>query len=192
MIALIVWAVSLALVWGFGDHADVKSEIILSIGFTVALGLVFPSVYAWEFVSLVPKRAREAEIAAQPPAPQINTTGPNWPIREAFFALCPDALDADNERWEEAGQRLLDLLSTEQIAAWGRPRRAMERTKSPLAKVPAGFWREAWFTYEFFDEDSEDDEHVSSRSSMGGPYSYSDLRFNRATLEAAWNALGAL
>jgi len=57
--AIIVWAVMLALVWTFGDHSDVRSEIIISFWSTVALLIVLLSFYVWKFVALVPVRAKE-------------------------------------------------------------------------------------------------------------------------------------
>jgi len=139
----------------------------IGLGLLGIVALVFVSFKIWQ-------RERRALIAAL-----ASSSKPDWPIHDAFFALEPTVIDnIDEEKWEEVGNKLLDLLSTGQIAAWGREIDRFSMRRSALIKIPEKFWQGATFTFWFLKEDDPDAMHVESNSGKGlGPNPICGLAF---------------
>ncbi len=147
----------------------------IALGVTGVAAFVFSAFRVW-------RHERSAVLAAR----AVTSARPNWRIHDAFFELRPDIIDdVDEEKWEEVGSKVLDLLSTNQVMAWGRE---IDRFsgRSPLQPIATEFWRGARFTYWFLKEDDPASIHVESNSGMGHN-EYADVHFDRASLEAAWN-----
>jgi hypothetical protein len=78
---------------------------------------------------------------------------PDMPIREVFFYLDDDVLNAQAEQWKTVGRDLLDRLSTGRLQAWGRRigrgnphsrARAAQERNGLERRGPIGFLTKAW------------------------------------------------
>jgi hypothetical protein len=113
---------------------------------------------------------------------------PDFRIRDLFFYIRPDVLDGKN-LWEHVGLEIMDKLATGQLKAWGR-RYFVRSVKKPLTEIDVKVWHSAAFTYDFFKDDSDDEEHVRFLGDKSSVHSYCDVRVNRAQAEAiAWSSV---
>lgn len=118
---------------------------------------------------------------------------PDWPIRDLFFHIDPDAVDETETRkdaWLKVGRDILTRLSTKQLEAWGEP----SGISSPrLVPIPQRFWESADFTYMFFGEGERYKELVHAQSQdSDGRIEYRNLTFSRTEALAIWPGKKAL
>jgi hypothetical protein len=112
---------------------------------------------------------------------------PDWTVQELFFHLRPN-LDrvGPMEPWDEAGQDVLDKLSSGQLQAWGREIvRGTTTTSRNLAPVDAAYWRSARFTFVFLLDGRERDVHVNHDGPSSLP-AYADLRVSSERALELW------
>jgi hypothetical protein len=63
MIAIILAAVSLVVIWTIGGKEAAWGELIVRMGATIAVVLAFPLVYAWKMIVVPAKLAAEKQAA---------------------------------------------------------------------------------------------------------------------------------
>ena len=127
-------------------------------------------------------------INLHPSAIVVGGVRPNWSIQELFRYLRPRLNASDSMTlWDEAGDDVLDKLSTGELHAWGREiLRGQNATAfHNLAPIEASYWRTARFTFVFLLDEHERDKHVTQRAQSTLP-DYADVRVSREEAIELW------
>jgi hypothetical protein len=102
---------------------------------------------------------------------------PDMSLHELFLHIDPDAFEKDKKTI--VGQDVKDRLSTGQLHSWGREIQSSRRLA--LAPIPAAFWKDATFTYNFADNAQS---VWDARSANG--QDYAEIMVNRAAVIGIW------
>jgi len=102
---------------------------------------------------------------------------PSMSLHDLFLHIDPDAFEKDKKT--VVGQDVKDRLSTGQLHSWGREIQSSRRLA--LAPIPAAFWKDATFTYNFADAAPS---VWDARSANG--QDYAEIMVNRAEVVVIW------
>lgn len=120
-------------------------------------------------------------IAAANPSPFM-------PIRELFYHIHPRPF-TDTDSKEAVGREVMDQLSAERLAAWGR--QIVGTKRLALAPIALHLFRQAKLTYWFLDEGGERSLHIECIATTvgNGTYQFADLHVDREQALAIWSYL---
>ena len=170
---------------GYGLVLAVASVVIAFFVIFIARLVLAPARLYWE--QFRKAESLEADLAVARGSADL---GPNWPIRELFFYLEPDALDRPHEKlWERAGEQVRDALSLGRLTVWGRPSKTKlgdwVGERAALRPIVKTYWEKAFFTYTFFETTAKDTTHCYADRDTGRP-AYADLQVNRDEVLKLW------
>lgn len=112
-------------------------------------------------------------------------------VWEPFYLLDPNYLHLENHQRRKINQTILDALAEGQLFSWGRPvknRGLIDELDGVVAQprpepIAAKYWRDADFTYLFFDGNRRDELiHATPEDSNIELPSYRNIMFNKANV----------
>lgn len=182
------WIDAPTTIWGtagFGVALAIASVILAFLVVFSGRLVLAPARLYWEQHVRADALREELKIVIGAP-----NEGPNWPIRELFFYLEPEALDRPHDNlWQKAGDQIRDALSLGRLRIWGRPTKTKLGDwigeRAALRPIENTYWERAFFTYTFFDASARSDTDCYADRNTGRP-AYGDLQVNRAEVLKVW------
>lgn len=150
-------------------------------------GLLLEGAHAGDRAPAKASLAAPFDLGAAPPLPDMT-------IRDLFFHVRPDLLDdLGNEDWKVVANDVRDAFALDRLKLWGvpKPTNYLEEAWFPKERPPPeliepSYWRKASFTFWFFQEGAEWQEHTYPDKDDPRSPTYCNLMVNRAQVLSVW------